>query len=169
MSRREDEVPAAGAANRAGESTGTAPGSTQALTGRPRSGPDRRVALDLRADSDAPLQERPLDDDPREAEHQRRLEEQQQEHQQAMELLRLKNGLALKRENTPSELIKARAQAILAVGMATLALGTLCYLLIRSDTPLDLKKDILKYVGGAIGGIGVGYALGKRTKGSDEE
>ena len=168
MSRREDDVPAGVVANRLDEPSGSAAGSTQALAPRGRSGPDRRVALDLRQDSDAPLQERPLDDDPREAEHQRRLEEQQQAHTQAMELLRLKNGLALKRENTPSELIKTRAQAILAVGMAALALGTLCYLLIRSDTPLDLKKDILKYVGGAIGGVGVGYALGKQKKPGDD-
>jgi ferric-dicitrate binding protein FerR (iron transport regulator) len=127
------------------------------------------VALDLRENSDAPLQERLLEEDPREAEHQRRLEEERQAHLQAMELLRLKNSLALKRQNTPSELIKTRAQATLAIGMAVLALGTLCYLLIRSDTPMDLKKDILKYVGGAIGGVGVGYAIGKGAKAEAED
>ena len=134
-----------------------------------RRAPDTRVALDLRDGSEAALQERPVDDDPREAEHQRRLEEERQAHAQAVELLRLKNALVRKRQNSPTELIKAKAQAVLAIGMTALALGTLCYLLLRSDTPMELKKDILKYVGGAIGGVGVGYALGKQTTRDTDE
>jgi hypothetical protein len=127
------------------------------------------VALDLRDGEDAPLQERSIPGDPREAEHQRRLEEEHQAHVQNMELLRLKHGLSVKRQNSPMEQLKAKAQVILGTLMALLALGTLCYLLAIDSTPIELKKDILKYVGGAIGGIGVGYALGKPAKGDDEE
>jgi hypothetical protein len=53
--------------------------------------------------------------------------------------------------------------------MGLLALGTLCYLLVRSDTPMELKKDILKYVGGAIGGVGIGYAVGRQGPRDAEE
>jgi hypothetical protein len=146
----------------------TTEASSRPLDRRRRS-PDARVALDLRDATDGALQERLLEDDPREAEHQRRLEEERQAHVQAMELLRLKNSLQLKRQNTPMELIRAKAQAFLAIGMGILALGTLCYLLVRSDTPMELKKDILKYVGGAIGGVGVGYALGKQATRDTED
>ena len=125
--------------------------------------PDARVALDLRESSDFALEERAVELDPREAEHQRRLEAERQTHQHAVELLRTRHAHAMRRQNTPTELIKAKAQAFLAIGMGLLALGTLCYLLLRSDTPMELKKDILKYVGGAIGGVGVGYALGKQA------
>jgi hypothetical protein len=160
MSRTEEEAPADLATRDSANETAVE--SARRPAKRPRQPPDARVALDLRDNSDLALHERLVEEDPREAEHLRRLEEERQAHLQSMELLRLKSSLALKRQNTPSELIKARAQAILAVGMGVLALGTLCYLLIRSDTPMDLKKDILKYVGGAIGGVGIGYALGKR-------
>lgn len=127
-----------------------------------RRAPDARVALDLGDDADTPLQERLLDGDPREAEHQRRLQEERQAHQQAIELIQLKSALQLRRQNTPAELFKTKAQAFLAVSMGLVALGTLCYLLLRSDTPMELKKDILKFVGGAIGGVGIGYAVGRQ-------
>jgi hypothetical protein len=134
-----------------------------------RRAPDARVALDLGDDADTPLQERFLDDDPREAEHQRRLQEERQAHQQAIELIQLKSALRLKRQNTPAELYKTKAQAFLAVSMGLIALGTLCYLLLRSDTPMELKKDILKFVGGAIGGVGIGYAVGRQGPAATEE
>ena len=127
-----------------------------------RRAPDARVALDLGDDTDAPLTERLLEEDPRQAEHQRRLQEQRLKHEQDLERLQVKNAVQLERQNTPAELFKTRAQAILAVSMGLIALGTLCYLLLRSDTPMELKKDILKYVGGAIGGVGIGYAVGRQ-------
>jgi hypothetical protein len=123
--------------------------------------PDARVALDLRDGSDGPLVERPVAGDPREREHQRRMAEEKQAHVQSMQLLRLRHQLSVNRQNTPLERLKARVQAGLVVVISVLSLSTLCYLLLVDETPLELKKDILKYVGGAIGGLGIGYAIGR--------